>query len=70
MLNQAQSLKEEIIRLQSDIVAAQNQIRLLQKSIDENGAITKTLLNQLLDLISIMRGVLCPANLDDRYPKA
>jgi len=23
---------------------------------------------QLLDLISIMRGVLCPANLDDRYP--
>jgi tol-pal system protein YbgF len=44
--------KEEIIRLQSDIVAAQNQIRLLQKSIDENGAITKTLLNQLLDLIN------------------
>jgi DNA-binding transcriptional ArsR family regulator len=26
--------------------------------------------NQLLDLISIMRGVLCPANLDDRYPRA
>lgn len=24
---------------------------------------------QLLDLISIMRGVLCPANLDDRYPR-
>jgi DNA-binding transcriptional ArsR family regulator len=24
---------------------------------------------QLLDLITIMRGVLCPANLDDRYPK-
>jgi DNA-binding transcriptional ArsR family regulator len=25
--------------------------------------------HQLLELISIMRGVLCPANLDDRYPK-
>ena len=25
---------------------------------------------QLLDLISIMRGVLCPANLDDRYPRS
>lgn len=24
--------------------------------------------NRLLELISIMRGVLCPANLDDRYP--
>ncbi|MBN2433118.1 MAG: tol-pal system protein YbgF [Acidobacteria bacterium] len=44
--------KEELIRLQSDIVAAQNQIRLLQKSIDENGAITKTLLHQLLDLLN------------------
>ncbi len=44
--------KEEIIRLQSDVVAVQNQIRLLQKSIDENGGITKTLLNQLLDMIT------------------
>jgi DNA-binding transcriptional ArsR family regulator len=25
--------------------------------------------NQLLELIGIMRNVLCPANLDDRYPK-
>ena len=25
--------------------------------------------HQLLDLIGIMRNVLCPANLDDRYPK-
>jgi DNA-binding transcriptional ArsR family regulator len=25
---------------------------------------------QLLELISIMRGVLCPANLDDRYPRS
>jgi DNA-binding transcriptional ArsR family regulator len=25
--------------------------------------------NQLLDLIGIMRDVLCPANLDDRYPQ-
>ncbi len=24
--------------------------------------------DKLLELISIMRGVLCPANLDDRYP--
>ena len=44
--------KEEIIRLQIDVVAVQNQIRLLQKSIDENGGITKTLLNQLLEMIT------------------
>jgi DNA-binding transcriptional ArsR family regulator len=25
--------------------------------------------DQLLDLIGIMRDVLCPANLDDRFPK-
>ncbi|MEW8349389.1 MAG: transcriptional regulator, partial [Candidatus Thiodiazotropha taylori] len=25
--------------------------------------------HQLLDLIGIMRNVLCPANLDDRYPR-
>ena len=44
--------KEEYIRLQSDIVDVQNQIRLLQKSVDENGAVTKTLLNQILDLMT------------------
>ena len=44
--------KEEIIRLQSDVVAVQNQIRLLQKSLDENGAVSKTLLNQILELVN------------------
>lgn len=44
--------KEEYIRLQSDIVDVQNQIRLLQKSVDENGAVTKTLLSQILDLMT------------------
>jgi tol-pal system protein YbgF len=44
--------KEEYIRLQSDIVDVQNQIRLLQKSVDENGAVTKTLLTQILDLMT------------------
>jgi len=44
--------KEELIRLQSDVVAVQNQVRLMQKSVDENGAVMKMLLNQLLDLAS------------------
>lgn len=44
--------KEEIIRLQADLLATQNQIRLLQKSVDENGAVAKTLLAQISDLLS------------------
>ena len=44
--------KEEMIRLQTDVVTTQNQVRLLQKSVDENGAITKTLLDQLLEKVS------------------
>jgi len=44
--------KEEMIRLQTDVITTQNQVRLLQKSVDENGAITKTLLDQLLEKIT------------------
>ncbi|MBI4482468.1 MAG: tol-pal system protein YbgF [Acidobacteria bacterium] len=41
--------KEEIIRLQSDVLALQNQIRLLQKSFDGSAALNKSLLEQLND---------------------
>ncbi|MFQ5928236.1 MAG: tol-pal system protein YbgF [Acidobacteriota bacterium] len=43
--------KEEIIRLQSDVLQLQNQIRLLQKNADESSAILKSLLEQLNDQI-------------------
>jgi tol-pal system protein YbgF len=41
--------KEEIIRLQSDVLQLQDQIRLLQKSIDEKNGIIVSLLEQLND---------------------
>ena len=44
--------KEEIIRLQSDVLQLQNQIRLLQKSIDDNGAVFQSLLEQLNDQVA------------------
>ena len=40
--------KEEIIRLQKDILNLQTQIRELQKSIDENGGLLKVQLEQSL----------------------
>ncbi len=44
--------KEEIIRLQSDVLQLQEQIRLLQKSTDDRGNILKSLLEQLNDQIA------------------
>ncbi|MEE2821908.1 MAG: tetratricopeptide repeat protein [Acidobacteriota bacterium] len=44
--------EEELIRLQNDILQLQNQLRLLQKSGDENGAILKSLLEQLNDQVA------------------
>ena len=44
--------KEELIRLQSDVLQLQNQIRLLQKAIDESGGIVKSLLEQLNDQVA------------------
>ena len=44
--------KEEIIRLQSDILQLQNQIRLVKKGADESNAILKSLLEQLNDQIA------------------
>jgi tol-pal system protein YbgF len=44
--------KEEIIRLQSDVLQLQNQMRLVQKSVDESAAILKSLLEQLNDQIA------------------
>lgn len=45
----AAGTKEEYIRLQNDIMTVQNQIRMLQKSVDESGAISKTLMEQLIN---------------------
>jgi tol-pal system protein YbgF len=44
--------KEEIIRLQSDVLQLQEQIRLLQKSTDDNGSVIRSLLEQLNDQIA------------------
>lgn len=44
--------EEELMRLQSDVLQLQNQIRLLQKSGEESGAILKSLLEQLNDQIA------------------
>ncbi|MBI4457080.1 MAG: tetratricopeptide repeat protein [Acidobacteria bacterium] len=44
--------KEELIRLQSDILQLTTQIQLLQKSTIENDAILKTLLEQLSDRVA------------------
>ena len=41
--------QEEIIRLQSDILQLQEQIRLLQKVVDEKNSVIQTLLEQLND---------------------
>jgi len=44
--------KEEIVRLQSDVLQLQEQIRLLQKSSDDRGNVLKSLLEQLNDQIA------------------
>ena len=41
--------EEEIIRLQNDVLQVQNQIRVLQKSVDDTTAILRSLLEQLND---------------------
>lgn len=46
--------KEEIIRLQSDVLQLSNQIRMLQKSTDETGSVFKSLLEQLNDQVAQM----------------
>ena len=44
--------KEEVIRLQSDVLQLQTQVRLLQKAIHESGGIVKSLLEQLNDQVA------------------
>lgn len=43
----AAGAKEDMIRLQNDVLSLQNQVRLLQKSIDENGGSSKVLMTQV-----------------------
>ena len=44
--------KEEIIRLQSDVLQLRNQMRLLQKSIEDDNSVLKSLLEQLNDQVA------------------
>ena len=44
--------KEEIIRLQSDVLQLRNQMRLLQKSIEDENSFLKSLLEQLNDQVA------------------
>ena len=46
--------REEIIRLQSDVLQLSNQIRMLQKSTDETGSVFQSLLEQLNDQVAQM----------------
>ena len=47
--------KEELIRLQSDVQQLTSQLQLLQKSMSENDAILKTLLEQLSDRVAALK---------------
>jgi tol-pal system protein YbgF len=49
------SESKEIIRLQADMTLLQQQIRDLQKSFDQQGAVLKTLVEQLAEQISILK---------------
>lgn len=44
--------RQEIVRLQNDVLQLSNQIRLLQKSIDDNQSILQSLLEQLNDQVA------------------
>jgi tol-pal system protein YbgF len=46
--------KEEIVRLQSDVLQLSNQIRMLQKGNDETGSVFQSLLEQLNDQVAQM----------------
>jgi tol-pal system protein YbgF len=46
---------KEFIRLQADMTLLQQQVRDLQKSFDQQGAVLKTLVEQLAEQISILR---------------
>jgi len=46
---------KEIIRLQADMTLLQQQVRELQKSFDQQGAVMKTLVEQLADQISTLK---------------
>src|SRR5437870_11519091 len=46
---------KEIIRLQADVTLLQQQIRDLQKSFDSQGAVLKTLVEQLSDQIAVLK---------------
>ena len=49
------SESKEIIRLQADMALLQQQVRDLQKSFDQQGAVLKTLVEQLAEQISILK---------------
>jgi tol-pal system protein YbgF len=51
----AQSTREEIVRLQSDVLQLQSQIRMLQKTIDDQSGMILSLLEQLNDQIAESR---------------
>ena len=51
----AAGTKEELIRLQSDVLQLSNQLQALQKGSTENDAILKTLLEQLSDRVASLK---------------
>jgi tol-pal system protein YbgF len=53
--SRAYSASKEIIRLQADVTLLQQQMRDLQKSFDTQGAVLKTLVEQLSDQVSSLK---------------
>lgn len=53
--SRAYSASKEIIRLQADVTLLQQQMRELQKSFDTQGAVLKTLVEQLSDQVSSLK---------------
>ncbi|HEY2934337.1 MAG TPA: tetratricopeptide repeat protein [Acidobacteriota bacterium] len=54
--------KEELIRLQSDVLQLTNQLQQLQKSTTENDAVLRTLLEQLSDRVASLKSSLDTLN--------
>lgn len=54
--------KEELIRLQSDVLQLTNQLQQLQKSTTENDAVLRTLLEQLSDRVAALKSSLDTLN--------
>ncbi|MFQ5777464.1 MAG: tol-pal system protein YbgF [Terriglobia bacterium] len=64
----ARGVAKEIIQLQRDVALLQEQVRDLQRSLDEKNAVLKTLIEQAVDSVNQMQGVV--SRLENSVQKA